>query len=787
MDQGEIYRLRIENERLKTLLQRNGISYEPQNNAIIDDDRITREKVMLFFKLFKGRTDVFAKRSGYPDRKTGRIGYYPQIDWSSKAVRKYLPLTATAIYEHLLGQKADCSDVIGVYPLMPDGKCNFLVFDFDSHQAEASDQIPEKVKFEVDLLRQICQVNGVECYTERSRSGNGAHVWLFFDEPIEAGLARDFATSLLNKGSENVSLPTFETYDRMIPAQDQLPINRKTGKVGIGNMIALPLQGRALKLGNSAFVDENWQVLPDQWAVLRAVKRISKNFIEEKMTCWAQHESLDSSKQGFPWEVQKEKFRTEDVIGKVEMVISNQIYIKKSNLRPRFQNELRRTAAFSNPEFYRKYNLGFSTYNTPRIIYCGYDDEDYICLPRGLRDDIMNELKNGNMKFSETDLRENGKKIKVSFKGALYPEQEKAVRDLTEFDNGILSAATAFGKTVVGANIISIKKVSTLILVPNTELLRNWQADLEKFLRISEKPPLYMTPSGRKKLRASVIGTIKSGNDKSTGIVDIAMISSIKEIEPNKYGLVLMDERHHGPARTSDEVLRKIKAKYLYGLTATPKRKDGLDKKLLMEFGGIRHNYSARDRLEKTNLKCWVSAKNTDFVSTKEKLTISELYLELTSDQDRNDAIVADILDLAEKKRSILVLSRFKSQSNYIFESLRDKINNVFLMTGDIKLNDRDTIWKSLQNTPPNAPLVLVSTMQLIGEGFNLPRLDALVLATPISWSGNLEQCVGRLHRDYPEKEEVVVYDYVDADIPIFNRMFKKRLTTYRKIGYTVK
>lgn len=741
--------------------------------------KITPDQLKLFASTFRGRVDVFSRRASRPDRKTGKIGYYAQIDYSSNG-RRYLPLTYRDLLAHLEGQREDCSDVIGVYPLLPDETCNFLVFDFDNHQAGDTDA---SIKKEVLAIREMCESQNIPHLVERSRSGTGYHLWLLFEEPVSAVLARKFGTLLLLKGSETVNLPSFKTFDRMIPTSDHLPISRKTGRPGIGNMVALPLQGRAVLSSNSVFIDQNFEAYPDQWQTLTDTKRLSLDLIEQKVSEWSR--TQNTFEDDAPWEKKDQRFHAEDVDGELGIVFADRLYLDSKNLRPRLQNQLRRLAAFSNPEFYKRQGLGFSTYNIPRIIYCGEDRENYICLPRGLLDILAKELDYADISYHLEDKREEGRKIKVQFQGELYPEQKLAASDLLKYDQGILSASTAFGKTVLGAYLIAKRKVNTLILVHNYEILKKWQKDLSNFLKINEPLPEKLTPKGRKKKLKSIIGTLKAASDQTTGVIDIAMISSlgkpgaVNELVKN-YGMVIMDECHHGPARISDGVLSEVNAKYFYGLTATPVRGDGLEKKIFFSFGPIRHKFSAKNRAEKTGFNYQVRIKTTDFET--DKTEIYEIYQELINDDARNTVLINDAIQSVDAGKTPIVVTKFRKHAELLRDAIQKEVKNTFLLLG----GDNTKTLEEIEKIPESEPLVLVATGQYIGEGFNLPRLDTLILTVPVSSSTNVEQYAGRINRDYPGKSEVMIYDYYDERVPKLRGMYRRRLATYRKIGYNI-
>ncbi|MCQ2078291.1 MAG: DEAD/DEAH box helicase family protein, partial [Bacteroidaceae bacterium] len=466
---------------------------------------------------------------------------------------KWTKLTARKIVEHLVGYKEDGSDVIGIYPLLPDGTCRFIVFDFDNHEkgAEATDfaNVTEEWHKEVDALRLICEQNGITPLVERSRSGRGAHVWIFFKKPISASLARNFGFLLLDRGQASINMKSFQYYDRMYPCQDVAS--------SIGNLIALPLQGQALKNGNSAFVDSNWNAYPDQWDILlNRTTKLSIEEIEAFMKKWKAEISettgvitADVADRPKPWK-KKQAFNKSDVVGKMHIVLGDGVYVDTLNLMPRIQNQIRSLAAFDNPIFYKNKRLGYSNYYNFSAVYMGQDVDGYIRIPRGLREQLINNCKEANIEYDITDHREKGRPIRVSFNGDLRTGQDLAADSMLQYDHGVLSATTAFGKTVVCSYLISQRKVNTLILLQSKDLLEQWVDELNTFLNVNEEPPIYKTKTGREKRRDSVIGVLTGNKNTLTGIIDVAMVGSMYSKGNfndfiNSYGLVIMDECHH--------------------------------------------------------------------------------------------------------------------------------------------------------------------------------------------------------------------------------------------------
>lgn len=814
--------LQDENKKLKAQLDKANIAYEsehvfdekmetaeeydPDQGGRILSKCITEDMVNKYFAMFWGRTDVYAKRGT-------KGGYYPQCNnrWNARICPKqrgekincevcghteWTKLEPKKIMDHLLGYREDGADVLGIYPLLADGTCRFLVFDFDNHEkgAESTDfaNTDDEWHDEVDALRLICERNGITPLVERSRSGRGAHVWIFFRKPISASLARNFGFLLLDKGSSSINLKSFHYYDRMYPSQDVAN--------SIGNLIALPLQGQALKNGNSAFVDKNWNAYPDQWDILlNHTKKLSADDIEKCMKKWqieltakaGMPISLADRNRPKPWK-KKVGFVKSDVVGKMQIVLRDGIYVDTLNLMPQLQNQVRSMAAFDNPVYYKNKRLGYSNYYNFSAVYMGKDTEGYICIPRGLYDNLIASCKEAGIEYEVTDHREKGRPIRVSFKGDLKTQQGLAAQRLLAFDHGILNAATAFGKTVVCSYLIAQRKVNTLILLHSKDLLEQWVDELNKFLTIDEEPPVYKTKGGREKRRNSAIGILHGGRNTLTGLIDVAMVGSIYSKGKfneliNSYGMVLMDECHHCGSNTSVEVMKKVDARYVYGVSATPKRGDELEKIIYMLIGPVRHSYTAKERATEQGIGHYVYPRYTRVVDTDEsKSDINGAYSLISSNAARNDMILDDTRKCVKEGRTPVILTKYKGQAKYLYDNLRKDADHVFILYGDNSDKENLDVRRSLKGVPANESLILVATGQKIGEGFDYPRLDTLMLAAPVSFSGRLEQYIGRLNRDYAGKEDVIVYDYIDSHIRILDNMYANRLRTYKRTGFQV-
>lgn len=812
--------LQDENRKLKEQLEKANIPYEsvnvfkekienieeydPDQGGRILEKYITKELAIQYFAMFWGRTDVYAKRGA-------KGGYFPQCNnrWNDRLCPKqrgeklncescehteWTELTPEKIINHLIGYKEDGSDVLGVYPLLPDGTCRFIVFDFDNHDkgAEQNDfaNVDDEWHEEVDALRKICELNGITPLVERSRSGRGAHVWIFFKKPVSASLARNFAFLLLDKGSASINLKSFHYYDRMYPSQDVAS--------SIGNLIALPLQGRALKNGNSAFVDKNWNAYPDQWDILlHHTAKLGVDDIERLMAKWQEElaesrgmtVAVKAENRPKPWK-KEHYFVKSGVVGKMHIVLGDSVYVDTLNLMPALQNQIRSMAAFDNPIFYKNMRLGYSNYYNFSAVYMGRDVDGYISIPRGLRDNLIASVKEAGIEYEIEDHREKGRPIRVSFLGDLRIQQELAAQRLLAYDHGVLSAATAFGKTVVCSYLIAERKVNTLILLQSKDLLEQWVDELHRFLAIDEEPPLYKTKSGRVKRRESVIGILHGSKNTLTGIIDVAMVGSMYgkgEFHHliNSYGMVLMDECHHCGSATSVKVMQKVNARYVYGVSATPKRGDNLEKIIYMLLGPVRHSYTAKERAIEQGIGHYVYPRYTRVIDTNESMNdINGSYALISSNIARNDMILEDTRDCIRGGRTPVILTKYKEQAKYLYDNLQNDADYVFILYGDNSDKENSAVRQHLKEVLKDKSLILVATGQKIGEGFDFPRLDTLMLAAPVSFAGRLEQYIGRLNRDYEGKTEVVVYDYIDSHIRVFDQMYAKRLRTYKRTGF---
>ena len=818
--QSRIQALEDENRLLKERLEEAGVSYadivsgdaegvvelyDPDQGARIKKFDVTDKIASDFFMMFcRGRKDVYDLR--YTNPKTGKNGYYTQcfnrwdrgchiqkkdgVRCKDCELRAYKPVTLPLIKAHMNGTDPNGNDVVAIYPMLENNLCQLLVFDFDNHAKGAEQEdyanIDDGWKEEINALRHICKNLDVDAVVERSRSGRGAHLWIFFKEMVPARLARRFGFALLEKGAESVNLKSFKYYDRMIPTQDALP------EGGLGNVIALPLQGMALKSGNSAFIDENWNAYEDQLNVLAGTRRLTRQGIEDYLSLWYSTGSTsEDNGTDAPWDKNSE-IEAGSVKGVVRIVLADRIYIDSTGMSNKTKRQLRRMATFSNKQYFQNQAMDMPNYDESRFIYLGSDEGKYIVLPRGLREEILKKFDNAGISYKIEDKRTKGQELNISFRGELRESQIPAVETMLENETGILHAATAFGKTVVCCDMIARRGISTLILVDRADLMNQWIKRLEEFLDIDEELPEYQTKTGRTRKRKSLIGNLQGAHDTLTGIVDVAMIRSLKKKDGfhpklKEYAQVYFDECHHAASDSAIEVLQEINAKYVYGVTATPKRGDGKEKINEFLLGPIRYRFTAKDRAEEQNINHLVYPRFTRTVKPHHlsKTPYGNDAYELIRNNDvRDEQIIRDVADCVQAGRTPVVLTKYVDHAKKLSERLKTYADRLILLTGANGTKARRAQVEELNKVDNSDSLILVGTGSLLGEGFDFPRLDTLFMATPVSGENVVEQYVGRLNRDYDGKENVIVYDYVDSHIPKFDKMYSARLKAYKKIGY---
>lgn len=760
-----------------------------EGNPIVTRDSPASEKIMTFRSLFRGRTDVYPRR--FESRKTGRAGYGPACanEWARGLCdkrkvkcadcpnRRLLPVTDKVIRWHLTGVDDDGHEfVAGIYPMLLDETCFFLAMDFDK----------ENWANDIGEVLQTCRKIGLPVAAERSRSGNGAHLWLFFEEAIPAVLARKLGAHLLTETMDRRPDIGLDSYDRFFPNQDTLP------KGGFGNLIALPLQKRARELGNSVFIDDHLVPFTDQWKFLSSIPKIAKTQIETivrdaeaKGRVMGVRFVLGEDENEDPWTLPPSRIRREPSIAGplpsvLDLVLGNEIYVSKSELSPALRNRLLRLAAFQNPEFYRAQAMRLPTFDKPRVIACAEDHGTHIGLPRGCLDEVMTLLASLGVESRISDQRFSGVPLDVAFQGVLRPEQVPAAKALALADTGVLAATTAFGKTVVAAWLIAQRKVNTLVLVHRQQLLEQWIERLAFFLGVPAKS----------------IGRIGGGRKKPTGGVDVALIQSLvrKGVVNDlvgDYGHLVVDECHHLPAASFEQVTRRAKAKYVLGLSATVARKDGHHPIIFMQCGPVRYRVSAKQQAADRPFTHTVLARPTPFKSMDAeardmRIQFHDLYDALILNDRRNQMICDDIEVALREGRKPMVLTERREHLDILAGLLTSRVQHLVVLQGGMGKRHLREALARLGAIPENEDRVLLATGKYLGEGFDDARLDTLFLTLPVSWRGTIAQYVGRLHRQHDLKREVRVYDYADLNEPMLAKMFDRRCRGYEAAGYTI-
>jgi len=749
----------------------------PQQPNPVVNNRTLTDKIALFKNYFCGRDDVYAKL--WINNKTGKRGYSPvcKHEWDRALCQKpmikcsecpnqgFLSPDESAIKQHLTG-----GQVMGIYPMLKNESCHFLAMDFDK----------ENWLDDVQAIMETCREEGIPFAVERSRSGRGGHVWIFFSEEIPAVLARRLGSYLITKTMAKRYQIDMKSYDRLFPSQDTLP------KGGFGNLIALPFQKEAMLHGNSLFIDEHGKPYADQWEFLTSIKKMSYPEVEVRVEQAVKTGQVIAARQSpveeddEPWmrlPSGKRRFKVEvkDLPPSIDAILANRIYIKTGQGPSVLYNQLKHLAAFQNPEFYKKQRMRFSTHATPRVICCAEIIDGYLALPRGCLDDAQALLKEYDVKLNIEDKRQAGNETDFVFDGILNEEQEKALDSVLDADFGVFVAPPGTGKTVLAIAAMAKRKTNVLILVHRKPIMDQWRLQISSFLGIDKKE----------------IGQIGGGKNNATGVIDVGMVQSLDLADGVydgiiNYGFIIVDECHHVGAVSFEKVLTQAKAKYVLGLTATPYRGDGHQPIIHMQCGPICHRIKQKDMTAHISSSIVIPRTTTFSYLWVEGSKIVDLSSRMVENNDRNQLIIDDIINVLDASRFPLILTERREHLEKLAELLKEKIEFLAILHGGIKQKHRRETFEKIKEYPDNCRKAILATGSYIGEGFDEPRLNTLILTMPSSFKGKIVQYAGRLHRYHKDKHDVQIYDYVDNEVPMLARMFQKRLKTYKILGYEV-
>lgn len=730
------------------------------------------------FDIFSPRLDVYSNY--WVSKETGKGNYSPACgSWykagtcpkaknktfkcSNCKVRNLLPLTDQVVYAHLKRYPH-----IGIYLLHPNNTCRTLAVDFD------------KKEWKADVLEflESCKNQGISAYTEISKSGNGAHVWIFFSEFIAAITARKLGLALISDAQARTGRLQFDSYDRLFPSQDFIP---KKG-TGMGNTIAMPFQAKPREKNLTIFVDPHCEFTPypRQLAIVDEFVRVHPNQVATAVTNLIgedKHEldvqfMLEGDDNTF-WRSSDKKQESIIVPKKLSITLGAGIDFKVKELTPQFLNIVSRIAAFPNPAFYITERNGFSTYGIPMVERRAVTHNKTLTIPRGCMDAAIDLIKGYQIPFSIKDDRSSGHPIEVEFKRTLRSDQIEALEAMIPHDVGTLKAPPSFGKTVLSAAMIARRKVSTLVVVHRKSLARQWRNSLTRSLDLKDDQ----------------IGQVGGLKHKPSGIIDIVMLQTLGRIEDlealsTQYGQVIIDECHHIAAPSFEAGFSNLSCRYFLGLSATPKRSDGRQPLVFMIAGNVKY-VSKRPVGAPEDLTVKTRTRKK-LIQMSDDSTVTDLYTQLVMDTERTQELADEALAAFARNRKVVMLTGRKNHTLELAAALKGKVDNLFVLDSYATVKERDLVLEQMEALDDDKPRVLISTWQLVGEGFDHAPLNTLILCLPFSWEGTLEQCAGRLDRYLPDKHDAEIIDFIDDGHPVTRKMWKARRSTYKRIKYRV-
>ncbi len=708
-----------------------------------------RDKIGLIRSLFGARSDVYARRWENPN--TGRSGWSPAVrgGWSSRrpGSREHLPLTDDVLASHLRGDIT-----VGIYPMMPGDTCKLLACDFDGGF------------WALDALAFLdqCHAVGVPAVLERSRSGNGAHVWVFFEHPVAAAAARAMGMGLLREAMTARAELDLASYDRFFPSQDFMP------KGSFGNLIALPLHGERVSQGMTVFLDPTtMKPWPDQWALLSGVSRMSCDAVV------ALADTLRPVTAG-------PTLSLADLAGSdgpkppavIEAQFGGMLSLRRAGLPPGLVAGLKHLASLANPEFYEKERMRFSTWDTPRFIRCYREDLEWLHLPRGLVSHVAELVERAGSRLDIIDRRPDHESVELRFAGTLQPHQQQAVDAVVNYELAVIVAPPGAGKTVTACAVIAHHRQPTLVLVDRRPLLEQWCQRLGEHLRLDDEE----------------IGVIGGGTDRPGRLVDVAMIQSLARRERadevfGRYGLIVVDECHHLPAVSFEACVRTASTRRWLGLTATPYRRDGLEGIIALQCGPTRHETRPGDLPATELVQRRLIVHPTGFVHD-DTASIQQVFGALVADDERTKQICADVVRALDAGRTCLVLTQRTAHIDAICRQLVAAGHDAHILKGGLGKKALAAVGDAMAAADTDAGIAVVATGSYLGEGFDWPQLDTLFLAFPIAFKGRVVQYVGRLLRVHDAKHDVQLHDYLDEHVTVLARMHTKRLRAYKTLGF---